>query len=365
MNRSPLRRASAVAVVALVVICVPGASPASAQRAWRIVPNPSLPGGTLSGVTSISDRDVWAVGWSGGALAEHWAGSAWTVVPTAPLGAPSTFAAVDGAASDDVWAVGSWENPAASPDEWDNLAEHWDGSSWTQIPFPSIATGHSCTFNRIDAVSAVSATDAWAAGSYDFCGSNGGGFAAHWDGTAWTMVNTAPAYTDVLDGAAFVRPSLGWLVGARFDDDAGHDEPMVVRWDGTSWRPTLLSDGDGVLTSVVALSSRDAWAVGGIGRDRPFIVHWNGHRWRRVRPHAGPLGALAGVTARGPRDVTAVGATLNGHTLVLHWDGVSWSRESSPNGTPPSRLLGVTTSPTSRTWAVGQDSAGPLIERRR
>jgi hypothetical protein len=73
---------------------------------------------TLTGVAARSATDVWAVGnrqdRSGAipidrTLTEHWNGSTWSVVPSPNVGGNDNLLNGVGAASGDVWTVGSSE----------------------------------------------------------------------------------------------------------------------------------------------------------------------------------------------------------------------------------------------------------------
>ena len=110
--------------------------------AWTVVPSPSA--GTrdnvLTGVAALAPDDVWAVGSypaaNGAALTltEHWDGSAWTIVPSPNVGSTgSTLARVAALAPGDVWAVGYYQTPG---DAYQPLAEHWDGSAWSVVAGP-------------------------------------------------------------------------------------------------------------------------------------------------------------------------------------------------------------------------------------
>jgi hypothetical protein len=92
---------------------------------------PANPSGTeaLDGVAAFAPGDVWAVGFSGAVsrtLAEHWTGSAWSVVPTANanLAGTNVLRAVAGASSTDLWAVGSYLDGAGDTL---TLVEHYTG----------------------------------------------------------------------------------------------------------------------------------------------------------------------------------------------------------------------------------------------
>ena len=124
--------------------------------------------------TSRSARDAWAVGYyhTPGALGlktlvEHWNGTAWTQVPSLnPSPAPFTnrLIAVAATSPSNVWAVGDYIG-SARPHATLTLVEHWNGTTWTQVPSPSPSPGPG-RFNDLDGVAANSASNAWAVGEY-------------------------------------------------------------------------------------------------------------------------------------------------------------------------------------------------------
>src|SRR4029077_13216462 len=138
-------------------------------RRWRVVPTPVLPGalgnGSFLGVAAISPADAWAVGLRSGkrpgafiTLAEHWDGTAWSIVAS-PNGANGgdlrSVAAAPGARP---WAVGDTRDGP--------LILRWDGSRWFRVPaptFPDVA-------NTIDDVSIVAFGGVWAAGWHGYFG---------------------------------------------------------------------------------------------------------------------------------------------------------------------------------------------------
>jgi hypothetical protein len=111
VKRVTVRLASyQVVVVSIAVLLATITRLAQAQPApWSVVASPGI--GTLDAVTSISAIDVWAVGVSSTntTLAEHWNGTAWSVVPS-PTVANGTFSGVAAAATNNVWAVGTTVN---------------------------------------------------------------------------------------------------------------------------------------------------------------------------------------------------------------------------------------------------------------
>jgi hypothetical protein len=91
----------------------------SSRGAWSIVPSPTSRAETryLYGVAGTSSSDVWAVGFAGRtvpgdgyaehALIEHWNGSAWSLVSAPATGSPdSQFLGVTSVSSRTLWTVG-------------------------------------------------------------------------------------------------------------------------------------------------------------------------------------------------------------------------------------------------------------------
>lgn len=243
--------------------------------AWTIVAAPT--GATA--LAAVSHDDVWAVG-DGSYL--HWDGSNWSAV-SFPGGAslfPETLAAL---ARNDVWAVG-FDSSSASP-----LAEHWDGTAWTVVPTPEV-TGDGVVGNSLDSVSAVAANDIWAVGNTlhqpdpesDPVSSP---LSEHWDGTSWRVVPTPDSphgWDTELRSVAAVSGGDVWAVGA-----GGAYGNFIVHWDGTLWARavtstprnaswdavTALPDGHAFAASPHALASLCEISVGASGITPRHAAH--------------------------------------------------------------------------------------------
>ena len=134
--------------------------------AWTATTVPA--GGSLDGASADATNDAWAVGFNGGTFAMHWDGTNWTIVATPNVGeGPNKFYAVLALASNDAWAVGS-STPLAAPQQSATLTliEHWDGTSWTVVPSPNVGPNSVNQSNRLFGLTANSANDIWAFGSY-------------------------------------------------------------------------------------------------------------------------------------------------------------------------------------------------------
>jgi hypothetical protein len=79
-----------------------------------------------------------------------------------------------------------------------------------------------------------------------------------------------------------VTGRAAWAVGV---DGVMCAHSYLERWNGTAWKiahvriPRL---GPGwTLAAVTAPDARSMWAVGNTGFDYPLILRWNGTTWRR------------------------------------------------------------------------------------
>lgn len=172
------------------------------------------------------------------------------------------------------------------------LAEHWDGSAWSVInaPLPSTAN----TAGELLGVATIDPDDAWAVGNDQ----NGGALAAlieHWDGTSWQSqaLPANEASGVVLNAITALGPHDLWAAGVNYDDD----EPVLLHGDGAGWQRitipgvgvsgaydqhgevnALVADGtDGIyLIGVAYLSSSDP--------GHALIEHWDGMTRRTPIP---------------------------------------------------------------------------------
>jgi hypothetical protein len=370
---SSIAGTAVASIVTLAVLASPAA--AAPSGVWRIVPSPSPSeqGNYLTAVASFAANDVWAVGaWyrpsaTPGTLTEHWNGSSWTVVPS-PNGTPgyNELYGVDGVASNDVWAVG-YHNIANWGSE-KTMTLHWDGSAWTIIPSADLGT----EANILEDVDAVSSSDVWAVGFGNNSGGNTGrAIAEHWNGTRWALVKPpSPGPGSYLAAVSAVTSTDVWAVGAR----TGHT--LIEHYDGQAWSivPSPAGGVDGELLAVSALAADDVWASGtaeGGGGGTTLVLHWDGVAWSVVPSPNGPKSenVLDDLAAFGPNDVWAVGSSysdlsVTSQTLTEHWDGTAWSLIPAPNPAGSyNTLVGMGGLPGGQVWAVGATGSKTLALR--
>jgi hypothetical protein len=186
------------------------------NNSWKLVTSPTISGSVFNAVSPLG----WAVGSAGGGtLAAQWTGSAWSQKPTPNANTLNALKGVSGVAAADVWAVGSSiKSTTDGVSQYRTLAEHWNGSAWTIIPTPN----HGTDSNELTGVAALGARNVWAVG-YRLQTVAGIPVAKtlvlHWDGNTWTEVPSPSAGTgdNLLAGAVTAGPSDVWAYGNSAD----------------------------------------------------------------------------------------------------------------------------------------------------
>ncbi|SFE60462.1 hypothetical protein SAMN05216251_10446 [Actinacidiphila alni] len=370
-----LTAAALTGTVADTATAAPGAGPAAGpdRTGWHS----SRAAGPerdedLRAVAALGSRDAWSVGYreqpSGTdvPVAEHFDGAVWRATAVPAHRPPGTaeptgqLTSVLPLSARDVWAVGSWNDAAAFQDR--SLAEHFDGRRWREVPLPAEAADRSA---YPTALAGSRADDLWAVGgtAQDRI-SAPRPLAYHWNGSAWSAVDTPDTGGDaLLLGAAADRRGGVWAVGVGYDAK-GEGHPLTEHWDGTAWRivPAPHTTGRGeTLESVAVLGPDEVWAVGATatpdGVVGPLALHWDGRTWRAAAvPDV--RADLHSVTAYGRDGLLVVGEQQGAATpaFTMRWDGAAWHTE--PAATDPAgrgaSLFSVAAVPGTRTaWSVG------------
>jgi hypothetical protein len=350
--------------------------------------------GELHAVAAVSSSDVWAVGCSGScngpdSLILHWNGAKWSTVASPDPGAGfDELTGVSVVSARNAWAVGydcTTANCLGTDNVTDTLILHWNGSTWSAVTIPD----PSSTFNYLSGVSAVSAGDVWASGSQITRANESTLLSTtlmlHWNGSKWSAVGSpnVSAASNTLYGVSASSATSAWAVGdecavATCPYPGYPTDTITLHWNGTKWSLVSSPSPGGAqngLFGVSALSANDAWAVGDTtntfpGQTDSLILHWNGTAWSRVAS-ANPSSAfdnLNAVSAASASDIWAagnqLGASLPYRTLTERWSGSAWTAVASPDGTTSGTgvnlLAGVTALSSGDAVAVGwaQGSAG-------
>ncbi len=167
-------------------------------------------------------------------------------------------------------------------------------------------------------------------------------------------------------------------MGAYFTGTAY--QTFILHWKGAGWKrvksPNVGGSSNGnTPRAVSAASATSAWAVGvysNVIAAQTLALRWNGKAWRRVQT-PNPAGASRDdvpldVVALSAKNAWAVGYFVdptNTQTLLLHWNGKAWKRVKSPNpgGDAYTNIFwGVDGASATDLWMVGSHSTGVIGE---
>jgi hypothetical protein len=285
-----------------------------------------------------------------------------------PSSTTNVLAGVSATSASNAWAVGHYHNNTTG--DTDTLVLRWNGTAWKQAAAPSPGP----IWNFLYAVSATSATNAWAVGYYvNKAAIADDTLALHWDGTDWDQVATPnpSSSSNHLYGVWATSASNAWAVGQYHNNTTGETDTLALHWDGTAWKqvaspnPSPGTQDPNTLNGVAGTSASDVWAAGyyvtSTNTTQTLILHWDGTAWDQVSsPSPARLtNYLYGVAATSASNAWAVGQYHNNttgvdDTLVLRWNGTGWTQASSANaGSQGNILSGVTATSASNAWAAG------------
>jgi hypothetical protein len=203
----------------------------------------------------------------------HWNGASWKRI-SAPSPSGGYLSAVSASSASNVWAVGSY-----GTDETKTLIMHWNGTAWKQMPAPKLKSASGNAVAQLTSVSVVSANNAWAAGDLFVGGSSKGSVVLHWNGKAWTEVPVpVPAY-GTSGGELAAAGNTAWVTAMECLVGCTKPSEKILRWTGTAWKVSVILTGhQNLIEALAATSPVNAWAVGSAGSET-LILHWNGKAW--------------------------------------------------------------------------------------
>jgi hypothetical protein len=241
-------------------------------RRWSIVPSPDASGGFLSDVAAVSATNVWAVGWSyvgtGTSLRsqsriEHWNGSFWSITPS-PKTSGTGLSGITTISANNIWAVGSGVTLGYKT----SLILHWNGRTWNTLA----NSGSAAKSSSLCDITAVSANNIWAVGYTSAAGDTTGlryetPLILHWNGRTWGVVaspkDPSNGQTN-LSGITAISANNIWAVGQTFTRP--NYSAIIEYWDGTSWSlvtsPPDPGNQDTSLNNITAVSAANIWTVG-------------------------------------------------------------------------------------------------------
>ena len=209
--------------------------------AWHVVttPPPLTPGGTaLNTVSCTSPGACMATGYFGFndgtgtqlTLAEQWNGTKWQIRTTPTPGSSGFLGGVACTSAAACIAVGGHETPSVFLV---NLAEQWNGTGWKVLSTPN---PRGFGVSSMGGISCPAAAACMGVGSWtDPTGESAFNLAEAWDGTSWTILKTPnPGSTNnELFGVSCTSPSSCMAVGDF--QGIGNGLTLAESWNGTSW----------------------------------------------------------------------------------------------------------------------------------
>jgi hypothetical protein len=307
--------------------------------AWSRVATPDVgkEANYLYGLAALPDGTAWATGTytqasghTGRALAEHWNGTRWSVVPAAnPGSAEDMLYSAAAVSDDDVWAAGTYADSAGY---FHPLIERWDGRRWSAAAIAGLSASHGI-------LTSVTAADGqvWATGQLSGTSADRQ-VVVHLVHGSWRVSAQRPVVADAYPQAIALSPAGPWVAGRARSGHAGYST-VVERPAGITRLHQLGTPDptpqDNYLWAIAPVhGGKNAWAVGddvpvSTGNAASLIEYGSaGGHWVTVpSPDPGaPTGntILDGVFAISATDVWAVG-TYDGaggmKTLIMHYTG--------------------------------------------
>jgi hypothetical protein len=313
---------------------------------WRVLPMPGparLARTQLSEVSCLTSSDCVAVGYhyrSGGQdtadLAEQWNGNSWSIIQSRdPAGASSGFLNdVSCRGSAGCIAIGT---SLASSGNSRALAELWSGGRWQLLRVPAPAGARASALNGISCGGAY----CMAVGMYKNASGQILTLAERWTGNSWHLLRpaNADAPVSVLDDVSCHLATLCMAVGYSFPTQ---QQPLTELWMNGRWQLVSAGDlADGVLDAISCPGQALCIAVGSVA-GQPLSEAWTGGDWRVLRTsrasgqRAGELNHLS--CSNQTLRCIAVGTwyepdQIAGQTtLAESWNGSSW--RASPTRNP-------------------------------
>lgn len=243
------------------------------------------------------------------------------------------------------------------------LADRWNGTSWSQQTMPSVS-GRA----GLGGVSCPTSSACFAVGS----SVDGSGrqltLAERWNGTAWALQSapTPAGMSARLDRVSCSGPSACTAVGIQYTTDPAAGALLVERWNGIAWKAqsTPATTGAGLTVGAVSCPAASACMLAATFRDstgttQPLVERWNGTSWS-VQTFPVPSGrhvSLGGLSCASPSSCTAVGGVAGlAPALAEHWDGGTWTIQRTPAtlAPVPTDMRGVSCSAVGVCTAVGE-----------
>jgi len=232
------------------------------------------------------------------------AASSWKTVLITDKAGHESFYAFAAASARDAWVLGD----RAGTRRTEPIAYHWNGRRWRPSALPSGTGGFGdgSGENVRTVLSASGRRNAWAVAPGEFR-----------EGPTGGVVTECGERVESIGKTKVIRTS------------------RLLRWNGSRWKSSLVLK-DAVVTTVVAVGEKKAWAFGEDLKG-PITLHYNGTKWSRKRGPVRVDDAKARKSA-----IWAVGeSAATGQPGVWRFDGTRWLLRPygrlHPKNAPPTK----------------------------
>ncbi len=158
----------------------------------------------------------------------HWNGTTWTQIPSPSPGTDDRLFGLAITSHGNAWAVGNFNGGSTDV----TLILHWNGTKWKRVPSPSPGSA-----NYLASVTAASPANAWAVGT-SRTGTTNQTLILRWNGTRWKQTASAnqggSSNSNFLEGVSATSAGNAWAVGSYAS--AFVDRTLILRWNVTKWK---------------------------------------------------------------------------------------------------------------------------------
>jgi hypothetical protein len=200
---------------------------------WKNLPVPSA-AGDLESIAVTGSKSAWTAGVilntksnPIGDVLLRWNGNSWKSQSFPLHGANENLWGLGAGPGGAVWAVGGSHNNAGTA--FTPLSMVWNGSSWRKVAVPAPAN------STLTGVTFIPGGTAWATGN---SGDGVHTLILHWTGTAWKQVaSPSPGYLNYASAVSALSASNAWAVGVKAVDVSGTGvwRTLILHWDGRAW----------------------------------------------------------------------------------------------------------------------------------
>jgi hypothetical protein len=227
--------------------------------------------GATTRMWGASSEAIWA---TAGKTILRWDGTSWGDA----VDATPAIVDLNGAAVDDVWAVGEgivlhragrgWNamQPISPTTKWSGVAADGSGGAWIVAP-DVVAHGNADGFVgaptpvslNAPAIAAIGTNEVWIVGD----DAEGRAFVERGDGATWTRVDAPiPTFFSLIRVFAVARDDV-WIVG-----DA------LLHWNGDALHEARCNGSERIAGRDVFATTRDIWIIGRCGERPDDVLHW-------------------------------------------------------------------------------------------